>query len=293
MENTQKNKSRTFRVGKWKAMLVIALLCFNIGQTLGANRTITVNTTTNAGTVRYKIGDGAWSSYQTSLSFTVEDGQEVTIFTLRNIGWTFRRWTENGMQVSSSSTYTFTVSSNRTLTAVFDNTTWTGDLVDGSTYRVTSLSDYTFNVYRDGNPAGYYSELGPLYTRNGTVTIIFDNDYAIRAIGTIRVEGTATLNVDVQGGDRTIKRASNYDNMFDAGQNSTMIINAAKAHRFIIDGGAVYATANDGRTAYNRSSYRGRLFYVEGGFELYNAILQNDYSHTLPGLAPLILFTER
>ena len=187
------------------------------------------------------------------------------------------------MQVSSSSTYTFTVSSNRTLTAVFDNTTWTGDLVDGSTYRVTSLSDYTFNVYRDGNPAGYYSELGPLYTRNGTVTIIFDNDYAIRAIGTIRVEGTATLNVDVQGGDRTIKRASNYDNMFDAGQNSTMIINAAKAHRFIIDGGAVYATANDGRTAYNRSSYRGRLFYVEGGFELYNAILQNDYSHTLPG----------
>lgn len=46
-------------------------------------------------------------------------GQSCTVKATANEGYTFVRWTENGNQVSTDANYTFTVSSDRTLTANF------------------------------------------------------------------------------------------------------------------------------------------------------------------------------
>lgn len=49
-----------------------------------------------------------------------EDGASATVTAAPNAGFRFLEWTENGSQVSTDASYTFTVSSNRKLTAVFE-----------------------------------------------------------------------------------------------------------------------------------------------------------------------------
>ena len=49
-----------------------------------------------------------------------EDGASATVTAVPNAGFRFLEWTENGNQASTDASYTFTVSSNRKLTAVFE-----------------------------------------------------------------------------------------------------------------------------------------------------------------------------
>lgn len=48
-----------------------------------------------------------------------EQGQSCTVRAIANTGYTFQKWTENGNQVSTNANYTFTVTNNRNLVAVF------------------------------------------------------------------------------------------------------------------------------------------------------------------------------
>ena len=50
---------------------------------------------------------------------TYEQGQSCTLTATANEGYTFTNWTENGSQVSTNATYTFTVNADRTLVANF------------------------------------------------------------------------------------------------------------------------------------------------------------------------------
>ena len=50
---------------------------------------------------------------------TYQQGQSCTVSATANTGYTFLRWTENGNQVSTNANYTFTVTGNRTLVALF------------------------------------------------------------------------------------------------------------------------------------------------------------------------------
>src|SRR5512140_3087630 len=53
---------------------------------------------------------------------TFNTGSSVTLNAIPNIGYTFTNWTENGISVSTSANYTFTLNSNRTLVANFAST---------------------------------------------------------------------------------------------------------------------------------------------------------------------------
>ncbi|MBQ6306573.1 MAG: hypothetical protein IJK78_08415 [Bacteroidales bacterium] len=60
-------------------------------------------------------------------------GQSCTVHAYANSGYTFTNWTVNGSQVSITATYTFTVTSNRSLVAHFDNTPiWPNGVLPGS-----------------------------------------------------------------------------------------------------------------------------------------------------------------
>lgn len=66
-------------------------------------------------TVTVKAGTGG----TVSGGGTYEEGTSVTVKATPSSGYRFSRWTEDGTTVSSSSSYTFTVTKDRTLTAVF------------------------------------------------------------------------------------------------------------------------------------------------------------------------------
>lgn len=73
--------------------------------TVNAAQTYTVTLEANGGTVS---GGG-----------TFKEGSDVTVTANANSGYRFVRWEENGAQVSTDREYTFTLTADRTLTAVF------------------------------------------------------------------------------------------------------------------------------------------------------------------------------
>ena len=121
------------------------------------NFTITVSANpTNAGTV---TGGG-----------TYQQGQSCTVTATPASGYTFVSWTENGTQVSTNANYIFTVTSNRTLVAQFQEQTYNirvtanpilaGDVTGGGAYHqgdnctvtATANEGYTFiNWTENGN----------------------------------------------------------------------------------------------------------------------------------------------
>ena len=85
--------------------------------TATTNRTLVANFTLKT----YNIAATANPTIGGSVSGggTVNCGSTVTLTATPNIGYDFVNWTENGTQVSTNATYTFTASTNRTLVANF------------------------------------------------------------------------------------------------------------------------------------------------------------------------------
>ncbi len=98
-------------------------------------------------------------------SNTYQSGESVTVTAIPVSGYEFKGWTENGSQVSASASYTFNITTNRILTAVFEKiaiptysvsitaSPAAGGTVSGSgtypsgtsvTVRATANSDYQF-----------------------------------------------------------------------------------------------------------------------------------------------------
>lgn len=84
---------------------------------------------------------------------TFEDGQSVTLTASAADGYEFAAWRENGSNVSTSATYTFTASANRAITAVF-----------------TVIPSYTVTASIDPSGAGTVTGTGT-YRRGTSVTV--------------------------------------------------------------------------------------------------------------------------
>ena len=96
-----------------KKFLIIAFILFSAFLRLqGQNYTIA--TTVNPALSGTTTGDGTFSS-----------GTLVTVTATPNTGYTFVNWTEGVTEVSTSASYTFTVTANRTLVANFSQITYT------------------------------------------------------------------------------------------------------------------------------------------------------------------------
>ncbi len=84
-------------------------------------------------------------------------GAQVTVTAAANTGYHFTRWTEDGKEASANASYTFTITSDRTLTAVFDknnsgsNSGSEGGNSGGSSGGGSSSGDST--IIENSNPA--------------------------------------------------------------------------------------------------------------------------------------------
>ena len=147
------------------------------GQQVSNNASYTFNVTGNRTLVAqfqaqsYTISASANPSNGGNVSGggTYQQGQSCTVHATVNSGYTFTNWTENGNVVSTNANYTFTVTSNRTLIAHFQQQSYTistnvnpsgsGSVTGGGTYyygqsctlTANTNNGYTFSHWQDSN----------------------------------------------------------------------------------------------------------------------------------------------
>jgi hypothetical protein len=99
-----------------------------------------------------------------------QQGQSCTVQATANTGYTFTNWTENGIVVSTNASYTFTVSSNRTLVANFSAQSYTisvsANPISGGTVSGGGSFNYGQSCTLTATPAANYTFVK--WTKNGT-----------------------------------------------------------------------------------------------------------------------------
>ena len=140
----------------------------------------TITATANPTNGGYTNGGGAYNT-----------GVQATVNAFNNSGWAFFNWTEYGSQVSTSPTYTFTVSANRDLTANFlqqyiitatatpTNAGYTsggGSFTSGQIATVQAFANQNYAFYRwmeNGNVVSSLPSYSFTVTGNRNLTAVF------------------------------------------------------------------------------------------------------------------------
>ena len=205
-----------------------------VAQFQQQNYTISVSANpSNGGTV---AGGGAYHY-----------GDNCTVIATPANGYTFLRWTENGNQVSTNATYTFTVTGNRTLVAQFQQQSYTITATANPTNGGTVTGGGTFNYGQSctltATPAtGYtfvrWTKNGMQVSTNATYTFTVTESAAYVAQFSVQ---SFTVNVSANptdGGTLTGGGTFNY------GQNCTVTATANTGYNFVnwTEGGNVVST---------------------------------------------------
>ena len=211
----------------------------NYTFTVTGNRTLVANFTAlppNTYNINVSANPSAGGTVTGGGSY--QQGQSCTVTATANPGYTFLRWTENGSQVNTNASYTFTVNSNRTLVAQF------------------SQQDYTISVSANPNNGGSVTGGGAFhYGEICTVTAIANDGYsftnwtengvavAIQADYQFIVTGSRTLvaNFQAEANNYTIGVSANPS---DGGtvtgggtytEGSTCILTASPSSGYIFE----------------------------------------------------------
>lgn len=168
---------------------------------------------------------------------TYEQGQSCTVTATAATGYNFQKWTENGSQVSTNATYTFTVSANRNLVAVFQAGSYTisasASPSSGGTVSGAGSYNYGQNCTLTATPATGYSFVK--WTKNGTQ---------------VSTNASYTFAVTASGSYVAHFQANSY----------TISVSASPSSGGTVSGGGTYtygqsctvhATANNGYTFFN------------------------------------------
>ena len=126
-----------------------------------------------------------------------EGGSSCTLHAIPNPGYIFVYWTENGQQVSTDATYSFTVAGNRDLVAYFSapltitvsSNSMEGGVVAGAgvfnygttcTLTATANPGYTFIKWtKNGEAVSYFSSFSFLVTENADYVAVFEETAGI------------------------------------------------------------------------------------------------------------------
>jgi uncharacterized repeat protein (TIGR02543 family) len=157
---------------------------------------------------------------------TYTQGQNVTLTALPGVGYTFINWTENGNQVSTSTSYEFTASENRTLTANFTpksysitasvqpenagTITGSGTFTHGQNISLTATpgTGYVFsNWTENGSQVSTNSVYELTATENKTLIAIFTSTSSVPQL---KENGVIILYPNPNNGQFTIQ----FDNSF-------------------------------------------------------------------------------
>ncbi len=199
-----------------------------------SDRTLVANFTENTYTVTVSANPSNGGTATGGGTFT--HGQSCTVNATANTGYTFTNWTENGSVVSTDASYTFTVSSNRTLVAHFTINSYTinatadpsnGGTVNGAgtythgqscTLTATASTGYTFTNW---------TENGNVVSTNASYSFTVEGDRTLVAHFTIN-SYTITATADPTNGGQ-ISGAGTYT----YGQSCTLTVLPTLGYTFI------------------------------------------------------------
>jgi len=182
--------------------------------TVNANRTLVANFTAQSYTISVSANPSAGGSVTGGGTYNY--GDDCTVVATANSGYTFTNWKEGGSVVSSEASYSFTVTGNRTLEAVFTaqapneytitvsaNPTNGGTVSGGGTYQdgqsctvtASANSGYTFTKWTE-NGTQVSTDADYTFTVTGNRTLV-----AHFAVGyTITVSANPSNGGSVSGG---------------------------------------------------------------------------------------------
>ena len=174
----------------------------------------------------------------TSGGGTVDDGTSLTLVATPNLGYNFTNWTENGVPASTSPSYTFTATANRTLVANFIPTpvytvaTGTAPVAGGTatgggqysggastTLTATPNAGYVFTHWTAG---GVVISSSPTYTFNVTANKTLLANFVLAG-----TQVTITTNANPSAGGTTAGGG-----VFATGDSATVIATASAGYAF-------------------------------------------------------------
>jgi uncharacterized repeat protein (TIGR02543 family) len=192
-------------------------------QAQSQNYTISVSANpTNGGTV---TGGG-----------TYQQGQSCTVTATPASGYTFVRWTENGTQVSTNASYTFTVTGNRTLVAQFQEQTYNirvsanpimaGTVTGGGTYHQGENCTVTATA-NDGYTFINWTENGNVVSNNATYSFTVTGGRVL--VANFQVQ-TFTISLSVNPANAGTVSG---DGTYAYGESCTVIARPNQRYEFI------------------------------------------------------------
>ena len=267
-------------------------------RTLVANFTPTYTITvsanpTNGGTV---TGNG-----------TYQQGQQCTVSATPATGYIFTNWTENGIVVSTSASYTFTVNSNRTLVANFNLKSYTisasasptaGGSVSGAdtynhgstcTLTATANTGYTFTEWtKNGTRVSTSASYSFTVTGSGTYVANFSHNVPTGAIsGQFTINSNSSNNkVYFSQGNLQYQASTNTwrfaENQYDCVGSANSNVSSTYSEWIDMFGWGTSGFAH-GAVCYQpwstNTSYSKYYAYGHNNYHLYNSTGKADWGY--------------
>ena len=176
----------------------------NYTFTVTSDRTLVANFTAQPQQYTINVSANPNNAGSVTGGGTYQQGQSCTVTATANTGYTFLRWTENGNQVSTNASYTFTVTGNRTLVAQFQAQTYTINAVASPNYGGTVSGGGTYNYGQTctltATPATGYTFVN--WTKQGQVV-------STNTIYSFSVTESATYQANFQAESYTVTLTAN------------------------------------------------------------------------------------
>ena len=232
---------------------------YNSNGTSGNSNSISVTTATQNYTINVSVSPSAGGTVGGGGTFA--SGSSRTVTASANSGYTFVNWTENGSAVSSSSSYTFTLTGNRNLIANFtaNQVNYTinvsaspsaggtvgggGTFASGSSRTVTASanSGYTFVNWTE-NGSAVSSSSSYTFTLTGNRNLIA-NFSANQVNYTINVSASPSAGGTVGGGgtfasgsSRTVTASANSGYTFVNWTENGSAVSSSSSYTFTLTG---------------------------------------------------------
>jgi len=179
--------------------------------TMNSNKTITANFLINQYSIAVSSSPSAGGT--ASGGGVYNHGQTVNLVASANMGYEFVNWTENGAQVSTSPTYSFTATGNRTLVANFSTQQETGGFKVANSWGIGGWEKV---------PDGFLFITYEAMKKNGVMCFITDprDNYEPRAIAVFKISHSVRDDCDIYvgvGNPASPSREKKFDDYYYRG----------------------------------------------------------------------------
>ena len=208
----------------------------NYTFTVTSNRTLVANFQAQPQNYNISVSANPTNGGTVTGGGSYQQGQSCTVNATPATGYNFVRWTENGQQVSTNASYTFTVTGNRTLVAQFQlqsfSITASADPNNGGTVTGGGTYNYGQSCTLSATPAtGYtfvnWTKNGQQVSTNASYTFNVTSSGAYVAHFQIQSYNIAVVAKPANGGTVTGGGTYTY------GQNCTITATANEGYDFI------------------------------------------------------------